>query len=400
MTPSYVRQFSKKTKWLLLAGALVATIYFVRGFYHLAFNQGGGASDLRYRKVELHYFLNGQNPYEVFLANAYPFSQSRWNFEGRNTSVNPSIGVGAQDSLPGYPPWAFPVIAATLWPAWPAVRYYFAFLNLLALVAIGWSILQLYPGPQKERGWLVMTACLMTSTFCMTLGVGQFGIIVMAGLFLSLVFESRPRPAVASYWAGLGLAIGFMKPTMGLPFVIPLLFKGRWRPAATAAAFAVVFWTVTALVTKTPPFVLVQEWLTASAGLWAEGDGPIHIAGSWGVSQNVFTAIVIAGTTALLWWLRHEPLVVLFGLASVGARFWTYHRFYDNILLVFLLLAYCQRLFGRIPSKSFWCGFALLAISLWPPASAFFVLTNEFQYLAWVTASAWLVYHCRALKDW
>ena len=385
--------FTKTRIWLLLGGLVIA-LYLARGFYFLAFSPTVGAGDLRFRKTELHYFMKGQNPYEVFLANASPYSMMKWNFGGRSTEVDPVVGVGDTMSLPAYPPWAYPLITFFAWPEWPATRAYFALLNLLALAAITWALYEL--AGKGDRGALVATACLMNSTFCMTLGMGQLGIMTLLFLALALVYQQRKKEIPAGIFLGLSL----LKPTISLPFLIPFLVKKKGKTLSLGAATVLFLWAITALVTKTPPYDLLTEWLAAASALKFEGDGPAHLFAVWGIPRSAFTVLTVAITVPVLFILRKEPWVLLFGITAVAARFWTYHRFYDNILLVFLLLAYIEAGYQKLPPRRFWAGFAVLALTLWPPASAFNYLTNEFQYIAWTACGAWLAASPLFLKHW
>lgn len=380
-------------KWLLLGG-LIITVYLVRGFYFLALSPRLGAGDLRFRKTELFYFMKGQNPYETFLANVPPYSATAWDFGGRNTKPDPVVGVGDTMSLPAYPPWAYPLITVFAWPDWPATRLYFAFLNLLALAGIAWGIYEI--AGRGDRGLLISTACLMNGTFCMTLGLGQLGILTLLFLVLALVFETRERENEAGVLLGLSL----LKPTISLPFLLPFLVKKKGRALLIAALTVCALWAITAVVTKTPPYDLLKEWLAAASALKFEGDGPAHWFAQKGIPRSAFTVLTILVSVPLIFWLRKESWILLFGVTSVAARFWTYHRFYDNILLVFLMTAFIDTTHQKVSPRWFWPAFGVLALTMWPPASAFVYLTNEFQYFTWTACGAWLVAAPRILKNW
>jgi hypothetical protein len=53
------------------------------------------------------------------------------------------------------------------------------------------------------------------------------------------------------------------------------------------------------------------------------------------ITASVFTVLGIV----LLWFWRRSPLLVQFAIAAVCGRMFTYHKFYDNLMLIFLLVA-------------------------------------------------------------
>jgi len=52
---------------------------------------------------------------------------------------------------------------------------------------------------------------------------------------------------------------------------------------------------------------------------------------------NCHLHVLLAGLLLYLW--RQAPIITHFAIASVAARFWTYHSNYDNVIVAFLLLA-------------------------------------------------------------
>ena len=66
-------------------------------------------------------------------------------------------------------------------------------------------------------------------------------------------------------------------------------------------------------------------------------------------------------------WRRDDDLLTLYAIASVAARFWTYHLNYSNLILAFLPLALWRRSTG--PVNRWAVGlFFLVTASLWIPA--------------------------------
>jgi hypothetical protein len=81
-----------------------------------------------------------------------------------------------------------------------------------------------------------------------------------------------------------------------------------------------------------------------------------------------------------------------FAIAAVAARFWSYHRTYDNLIVVFLLLALGSLAWSRNKAV-LWAAFLLAGLSLWAPAQ--FTDHESFQLLqmlAWPACLAVLLY--------
>jgi hypothetical protein len=108
-----------------------------------------------------------------------------------------------------------------------------------------------------------------------------------------------------------------------------------------------------------------------------------------GLDRKVVTpllaAIVLVPTVALLWAGRHRPLLDLFAIAAVAGQLWTYHKSYDNVMLVFLLVALGARALRNPADVLAGFSFLLVGASLWLPAS---ITDNApflvFQLVAWI----------------
>src|SRR5258708_3325591 len=83
------------------------------------------AVDLKLRWTEERYFLRGKNPFDVWSSHSPRAAQNGISF-GRPAEVERDIG----GPDPAHPPWGYVTGLFYLWPSWPAVRVYFAGLNL------------------------------------------------------------------------------------------------------------------------------------------------------------------------------------------------------------------------------------------------------------------------------
>ncbi|MGE3472008.1 MAG: glycosyltransferase family 87 protein, partial [Vicinamibacterales bacterium] len=177
------------------AGLLLLTlVYQVKGNLDLVWGTDRGAAvDLFNRDHEQALFTGGQNPFDV--------------------------STGSQ------PPWGYPAGVLLTWPPWPAVRAYFALLNLAALlVLMGWAHREARGLPPAAR-WLVAGAVAAFGGSVTATEVGQVGIVVTALLAGALWCDERGHPL----WTGVLVALALIKPTVSAPFAIALVVAARYR---------------------------------------------------------------------------------------------------------------------------------------------------------------------------
>ncbi|MEM7308664.1 MAG: glycosyltransferase family 87 protein [Planctomycetota bacterium] len=342
----------------LLAG--MALLYAARGVAHLV--AGEGAGDLRIRWSAQRYAFDRQNPYDV--------QERVWALqEGRAAAavarrVEPRSDLGAPGVV-GDPPWAF-VSGAVLYGApWPEVRWIFAGVSLAALAVLGRWAWRLGRPFGKRGAALLSAAALAPAAHGTAIGLGQPATIVLALLALLLALERR---RVAS---GLILGVANLKLNVAAPFVLPFLARGRWAAIAVAGAY----WLACSL--------LVWRWLATDPLEWTGqmfwGTPLLELAdvgalsflaerGLGGPGTVLLLALAAAGVgLAGLRTLRGRPLLESFAVAGVVARVGTYHRVYDNGLIVFLLVALGVAFLER-PTRSRAAAFLAVGVTLWLPS--------------------------------
>ncbi|MEA5512021.1 hypothetical protein VB715_19805 [Crocosphaera sp. UHCC 0190] len=85
---------------------------------------------------------------------------------------------------------------------------------------------------------------------------------------------------------------------------------------------------------------------------------------------------------------QKASLTTLFAIAAVGGRLATYHRAYDNFMIIFLLVPLGYSTF-KYSTKILWFGFIIVALSLWGTVK---MSKNDlyelFQLFAWMIGLA------------
>jgi hypothetical protein len=367
---------------------ILALAYYARGANYLVWGKArSDAVDLRMRWSEEQYFLRGQNPYDMWLAHSPSARRAGLTQDtARRAEVAPDLGT----SDPAHPPWAYVTGLLLLWPKWPAVRVYYLLLNTIGLIVIAVVAAALVDSRRREVRWLAASGALAMGSVSATLGVGQYGIIVVALLAAALWFAER------RHWArtGLLLALSLVKPTLSGPFCLVPWTSRRWTAAAAMAGYLVVASGVTWLVVGVNPVVMLMQLHRVGAVFGEDGNlSAAEVLFAAGVDRQLATSValvvVIVPACLALFALRSASPVVTFAVAAVAARFWSYHKSYDNLVLVFVLIA-LARLWSEAPAgtmrKVTGLTWLAMGITLWVPPRA----TTDWQFLL-VQLTIWLV---------
>jgi hypothetical protein len=237
-----------------------------------------------------------------------------------------------------YPPTALPVFTALIGP-WPAgwVKAFWLGLNLAALTSVCASVLWLWAkdwtGRQQGAFVLIVAA---SKPVRLGIGLGQFHLVPLALLLLSVVAMSSRRPLLAGLCVGVALA----KPTMVLPFLAYLAARGSWRTLATALAVQVIALVGVSSWLGIPPGQLIGSWLEVARGQESAGlvDLPSVVQRYWpnggAVLGRPLMLVALCSSTALLVAYRNRPGLALVSFACFSAAIFTYHRPYDLVLLL------------------------------------------------------------------
>ncbi|MBI5446659.1 MAG: DUF2029 domain-containing protein [Deltaproteobacteria bacterium] len=220
--------------------------------------------------------------------------------------------------------------------------------GITAAAALGWlvrlTVRESRAETPSERALAALIPLSMYATGA-TVGNGQFTIHLLALIAggLSLLRNPRWTPGRAALGSVLVLA-SLVKPTVSAPFCWIALFASKtvWPAACVAATYAglTVF---AASFQETGLSGLLKAWLRLgleAASAAGESNLQLWLAKAGLESWALPAALLVLGALGL-WIHRHRraDLWVLVGVTAVVARLWSYHRWYDDMLLLFPLLA-------------------------------------------------------------
>jgi hypothetical protein len=277
---------------------------------------------------------------------------------------------------------------------------YFAAINLLAIAFLGWWVYREPRDAPRDVRLLLMGAVLAFGGSCTATSVGQVSIIVTALLAGALWCDRTDRP----WLCGLLVALSLIKPTMSAPFAVALLLTRRYKAAGMAAAYGIVASAVTWMVTGADPLHMLRQMAQAAA-LYA-GDGTIGVNNvliALGVSAKgvALMPLVVALPAMALIALSRSSLPVAFAIAAIWGRLWTYHKSYDDVMLVFLLVPLGVFAFTGARSRAAAVAFFAIGILAWIPGRMLALPAVQLMQLAvWPAALILLLRLMAASREW
>ena len=367
-----------------LALVLVAALSQVVGVRHL-FDSG---VDLRKRWQEASYVAQGDDPFAVWT-NARADLIDGPSDPPRTPNVDPRLG----DPGPGgYPPWSFFLGQVFALGDESIAKWTFLFLNTLASIALMVAFVRCVGPPDRLHAVALAAGVVATNGGTGTWYHGQYGTIVVALLFWS-VSAPWSRDGVRT---GLLAGLAQVKPTLALPFLAIPLLRRWWRALLVVAGIVVAGSAWTWHRTGVDPVTMLGEASEGSRSWVGAGDGLLdfvmrNFSGSPSTPRVVF-AVVAVTVTAAMWWRRDRSPLELGALAGLGARLCTYHKRYDNVILLPLAAALLHRAYRR-PTALPVTLCVLVAVSLLAPSRvAVLAEFRLFQHVTWVVSALYLLF--------
>jgi hypothetical protein len=296
--------------------------------------------------------------------------------------------IGEVDAI-GYPPWTYAtgILLHSLPLPWG--RLQFALLNLLAVASIGrWAITLAPVEVSTSARWVLPLSVFGTMSFCSTLIYGQYGVLLVAMIAWSASFLERRR----SVPSGLLLGMAMLKPSCAIPFGLLPLCRRDWRSLAVTATYVAGGGLLVCWMTHTTMGTFISQM---------QADASRHVIEIGGLLKALVVAkvplpLAMPALIAILvlaggWWMismgNRAGMLDRLAVAGLVARIFTYHRPYDDLLLVFLLLALEVRLMQR-PTRALAAAMLAVGLSLWLPLGferKWPVMAM--QYICWIWGS-------------
>lgn len=294
----------------------------------------------------------------------------------------------------GYPPWAFltgffmfPPISSTL------TRFYHVFLNLISLGILSRFAYQLGLPFGRMAAYFFVFTSLAISSNCTTLNNGQYGLIVNALLIIVYWLLQANK----NYLAGVFMGIALVKPNISAPYLLSLVIKRKFKTVLLAFVYIISATFAIAHTTRLNFEKVIGSFLNQIKYVADDGVSSINIIIKFGISTEItlvlLTTIGLVLGIVIFQKLQHTSLLTLFACAAVIGRVFTYHRPYDDLMLVFLLLALLTLAFSY-PSRLNIIIVSLVGLTLWLPLSIQNLASpywSIFQNTIWLIALVYLL---------
>jgi hypothetical protein len=302
---------------------------------------------------------------------------------------SPVAGGEIGKRLVSYPPWTYATNLVFFPPIpWQAIRYYHAFLSVLAMGLMSfWAYREAAPWGRRT-GLLAVVSLLAMFPITICVSYGQYSLLVTACLIGCLLLCEKGWDSAA----GLCLGVALVKPQLAGLFALGLLVKGRYRVAFTAAAYLVVASGVMWALLGRTPLELFARASQESEGYYFCSHNPLIVVLTQAIGLRPATLLLaVAGCAAcvvLVWrYGREMPLLTTFSICAVISMVWSYRRHYDTELLAFPLLA----LFVLACQARSWlasASFLLFGLTVWAP-----LRLPQWDMLAvqYALAAAWIL---------
>jgi hypothetical protein len=281
------------------------------------------SQDLQWDEARL--FLEGVNPYLFFLQPGRPLPDY----------INPgNLGLTQMPS-------AVLLFAPIALPSFETAKVVWIFVNLGATPVFVLLLVRLfYPGRLGASAMTALTLLFIASMpWRVTIGNGQYCLVAMVLFLMALHFFRERRLGLATLFSALAL----VKYTLVLPFFA--LFLHRKKDTALVLAGALLIHTAltvaAGLLVSERPDVLIRQSLTVAASITEAGAYDFfafqaRVAPEAGrFIPLALSALTIALTVAMCWKGAGLRELAAFSIVSIII---VYHRSYDAIVLMFLVL--------------------------------------------------------------
>jgi hypothetical protein len=243
-----------------------------------------------------------------------------------------------------YPPATY----VLLWPmlGWLDVgpaRWLWAVTTVVALTALIYVVVQESRADSSlERAFMALIPCSIYATGA-AIGNGQLIVHLLPMMLVGLLMlHRRRRERQARLLASALILVTLVKPSISVPFLWLVLFVPRSAGPMSLIALGYCILTLFAASFQDSTLtVLLHNWLSRSSSV-AVTDGHGNVAnlhvwlGSLGLKEWIFPTSLALLLALGLWSYRyrHIDIWILMGVTSYIARFWTYHRWYDDALIL------------------------------------------------------------------
>lgn len=252
-----------------------------------------------------------------------------------------------------YPPASY----VMLWPliGWlkiQAARWLWALMSMGSLYWMIYIFLRESDATGSYERRFIALIPLATYGAGATIGNGQLIVPLMPALLSGLLLL---REDTANWKNDLSAAclllFAFVKPSVTVPFFWIVLFvPGRVRPACLLVAGYLILTLFAAFINQTGPVSLIRSWIDlvintaplASAKFDKASIHALMFAIGHPELNSVASLFLLGSLGFWVFYNRRKSMWLLIGVTAFVARFWTYHGWYDDVLILLPMVTLFQ----------------------------------------------------------
>lgn len=296
--------------------AVLAALKLGIEFHRLVRDTGEtGAIDLILRHKDVHAWFAGKPVYETISTAVYP-----------------------------------PASHVILWPllGWlevPPARWLWAVVTVLALVWFSRIAIRESGARCRVESLFAVLMLLSMNATGVCVGNGQISLLVLPLVTAAVLGLRRGGGGwKEDLLAAFLVLVSLVKPNLSAPFFWLVLFlPGRLRPAVLVGMGYAAITLFTAAFQEAGLLQLLEEWTRQMrADCTPYGSADLHVLLRFvGLEGWMFPAslLVLIVHGVWVWFHRRADIWVCLGVTALVARFWTYHRLYDDVFVVLPMIA-------------------------------------------------------------
>jgi len=306
-----------------------------------------------------------------------------------------------------------PATYAIIWPltgwlSFESARWLWAILYIVSIVWLLYIVIREIGVEEKREILFTVLFILAIYPTGITIGNGQMIVFLLPAALTAVLWERKEARGLGRDIAlSLLFLVSSLKVTVTAPIIlISLITQRAYRPLAIAACGYLILTYVAISYRDAGLVETLRIWshdspIAALRGGYAN----LHFwLGSLGLTQMFFPSsfVLIAAFSIWLYKFRKIDIWIQLGVAAIVARIWTYHRLYDDLLIIIPMITIFKiAREGRLSENESLAADFLLLISclgLLSPGSFLqlpFPLGTPFRTghaLIWISMLVFLVY--------
>ena len=313
-----------------------------------------------------------------------------------------------RDIRGNYPPASHPLLWPIIgWASLTTVRWIWA---VSSAVMLAWLIALVIrvtgAGSAVERIFIAALVLALNATG-QAIGHGQLIVHILPMLLTGfLLLEAPVRGWRIDCVAALLILWTLVQPTISAPFIwIAVFALGGWRPSALiVGGYVALTVFAAAFQFQGDPVAAIQAWMDVAPdrALWSPGyaGGPYANVSTWlyRIGLRALSLPVSVGILVIFgaWVYRNQRanLWLLLGVAAVVARFWTYQRQYNDLVILIPMITLLTLAWSSVTPRTWRAGSGWLFF-----VSGSIMLTPYSVYFSW--PAPWpIVYEATHTISW